>query len=618
MAERASKAGPPDAAIALAVTVACLALYLATLTPGLSYLEGDGHELTVAAATLGVAHPSGYPLYTWLAHLFTRLPVGEVAYRTNLLSSVAGAAAVGTLFLLGRAAGLSRGPAVFAALLFGVSNTFWSQAVITEVYAPNALAMLATMLLLVRGHLVGAALALGLSLGTHMTNLTYAPVYALFVLVQAPGVLRRPALLAGVAAAFLVGTAQFAWLPLRAHVIDLFPSRSPDTWEGFFSYTMGAMQHSRAKPLATQPAQLAFYGDELVQSFTWAAVALGVPGMWRLAWQAPRAFWLFGGVFALNVASSLQLRILDVDVLLIPSHAMFALFAGFGVAGAYGAASWLAPPRARVARIAATAALTGLLVVLGAANFVRNDRSGDTVVRDFQRAVFAGVPAGSQIVAGRGAFGRDMVYARLFDEASRDFVLASVDRPRVRTARRPLYLKTRLITGALDSRRWALARSAMPRNPWTVARIVGGRSGMLLYRVTRQAPNLLVQRMDAGTAVDPAVGGPLRGHHVEPRATADRRLRLTTYWTKHERQAPIVTLRIGGELLTAYEVGHGNWRRIRGAAEPAGTPLFVERLDVVVPSGLPAGPHALDLGIVELARNGPSVRWIPLGVVSLG
>ena len=47
------------------VAVALLPIYLTTLAPGLTWANdgADGGDLVTAAATLGVAHPTGYPLY---------------------------------------------------------------------------------------------------------------------------------------------------------------------------------------------------------------------------------------------------------------------------------------------------------------------------------------------------------------------------------------------------------------------------------------------------------------------------------------------------------------------------------------------------------------------------
>ena len=68
-----------------------IALYLRTLAPGLTWANGgsDGGDLITAAATGGVAHPTGYPLYLLLARLFQWAPLGTLAFRTNLMSALA-------------------------------------------------------------------------------------------------------------------------------------------------------------------------------------------------------------------------------------------------------------------------------------------------------------------------------------------------------------------------------------------------------------------------------------------------------------------------------------------------------------------------------------------------
>src|SRR3990172_11904660 len=89
-----------DAGLALAIAGVALAVYRATLTPSLSYLSPDGNELATVPFVLGLAHSPGYPLYTWLGWLFTRLPLGDVAHRINLMSAVLGAAAAAGLYLI--------------------------------------------------------------------------------------------------------------------------------------------------------------------------------------------------------------------------------------------------------------------------------------------------------------------------------------------------------------------------------------------------------------------------------------------------------------------------------------------------------------------------------------
>ncbi|MEZ4733779.1 MAG: DUF2723 domain-containing protein [Caldilineaceae bacterium] len=86
---------------ALFLFAATFGLYLRTLAPGL--LGGDAGEFQVAAWRLGLAHPTGYPLYLLLGSLWQHLLALfglSPAYALNMLSAPLGAAAVALLYLL--------------------------------------------------------------------------------------------------------------------------------------------------------------------------------------------------------------------------------------------------------------------------------------------------------------------------------------------------------------------------------------------------------------------------------------------------------------------------------------------------------------------------------------
>src|SRR5437867_13334371 len=80
------------------VFVAALVLYTATLAPTVTLV--DSVELIVAARTLGVAHPPGFPLYVLLAHLATLIPLSTVAVRVNFASAAFAALAASVLTLV--------------------------------------------------------------------------------------------------------------------------------------------------------------------------------------------------------------------------------------------------------------------------------------------------------------------------------------------------------------------------------------------------------------------------------------------------------------------------------------------------------------------------------------
>jgi len=48
-------------------------IYLYTLSPSIS--GGDSSELAAVQATLGIAHPTGYPLFTMIGYFFSLLPI---------------------------------------------------------------------------------------------------------------------------------------------------------------------------------------------------------------------------------------------------------------------------------------------------------------------------------------------------------------------------------------------------------------------------------------------------------------------------------------------------------------------------------------------------------------
>ena len=74
-------------------------LYLSSLAPSVVTLFDDSLEFQLVTYQLGIAHPTGYPLYTLLGKLFTFLPVGNVAFRVNLMSAIFGAGTVVLVYL---------------------------------------------------------------------------------------------------------------------------------------------------------------------------------------------------------------------------------------------------------------------------------------------------------------------------------------------------------------------------------------------------------------------------------------------------------------------------------------------------------------------------------------
>lgn len=146
----------------LAPVIALVALVTYSTTICRTIYWGDGIELTSIAAVLGVAHPTGYPLFALLGKTFAQLPLGTIAFRLNLMSAVAGAllaALVGwTVWRLLPLLGVIENDRVLAraslaaaaAWTVAFSRTFWYHAGLTEVYLLSTAVLVATFALCIQ------------------------------------------------------------------------------------------------------------------------------------------------------------------------------------------------------------------------------------------------------------------------------------------------------------------------------------------------------------------------------------------------------------------------------------------------------------------------------------
>ncbi len=194
---------------------ALFAAWYARLTAtGLQF--GDGGELVLAAATSGVAHPPGYPLWIAIAHVFTLLPLGSVPFRVGIFSVLCHAIAIGVVAVTGAVLTRNIFAGLFAGALLACAPLFVTWSIQPEVFALNDLLVsaivLCTLLLVTRvGEWRPFAIAcglLGLGLANQQTIIALAPLllwvlwYKRFELPKGNGAL---ALYLGSVAALVIG-----------------------------------------------------------------------------------------------------------------------------------------------------------------------------------------------------------------------------------------------------------------------------------------------------------------------------------------------------------------------------------------------------------------------------
>ena len=223
--------------------------YLLTLTPTVDFI--DSGEFAAVCANLGVAHPTGYPLFTLLGHFFSKLPLAErVIVRLNIMSALFAAAGAGVFVLLVRkfltvlsdAKALTVGKknedqrrkpiiiwlsAAVSGLLLAWSRVHWETGTTLEVYSLHALF---TVLLLYLGIVYAESnnsskdrragllffLVLGLSLANHLTTGLLIPAFAFLFLwkyISQKTALKR--IIVAMLPVF-IGILFYLYLPIRA------------------------------------------------------------------------------------------------------------------------------------------------------------------------------------------------------------------------------------------------------------------------------------------------------------------------------------------------------------------------------------------------------------------
>ena len=245
------RASPSDLLPAIAVAVVAFAAARLALLPGVAYW--DTGEFQTVGPLMGTAHPTGFPTYVllgWLASVVLQ-PLGEPAFRMNLLSALCLAVAAGITVDLVRTLTGSVALGMLAGLGLALTPIAWAIGTHADAHALH-LALLAALLRLlvawedrVRGprpddhadrFLIAASVVFGLSVGNHSLTLLLAIPVGLYVLAVAPDVWRRPRLILGcIGAMALTLVLVYLELPLRAGPFQaaLVYGR-PDTWDGFW------------------------------------------------------------------------------------------------------------------------------------------------------------------------------------------------------------------------------------------------------------------------------------------------------------------------------------------------------------------------------------------------
>ncbi len=299
-----------------------LAFACYALAAGQVSADKDSSEFTLVLATLGVSHPTGYPLYTVLGHAFGRVlhAVGvSWPHAVALWSALAGAIAVGLLHALAARllvlhnvrATRAAFTALLPALAFGVNPVWTLEATVAEVGAWHvawvALAALSAMVLApaearpTPRQAAFAGLLLGSGLAHHLSSVLWsAPLALLFVARAARGDRRVLLVFAGAAVLVpLAGVGFVAWRAAHPAAVQwpLLAGEPGAIWE----HVTGAQYRHYLGRFAPSPSQAHLFGVFLLPSLVPALLALVAAGL-----RPARSASALGFHLALFAGGSLQ------------------------------------------------------------------------------------------------------------------------------------------------------------------------------------------------------------------------------------------------------------------------------------------------------------------------
>ncbi len=321
---------------ALIVAAGVFVLYRATLLPGVDFGDTGSFQATVGSPD--ITPRDGYPLYFAIGDLFLRTAPADPAHALNLASAAEGAIAAGLIVLLAFELSGSLLAASAAALLFAGSYTFWSQAIIAEVYALHILFVTLTMLLLLRwerrptiGRLSLFFAVYALGFGNHLSMVLLLPGFTLFLFLAAPGGWRSlltPRIVAIAAAIAAAGAVQYGWNLRALWISTQQPHGIGDALQMFwFDVTKTDWRETMVfnVPASMLRDHLAMYWFDLHQQFGWPGIALAAGGIAALTRRAWRRGVLLIAVYAVNVVFAYSYNVGDTHVFYLPSHLMLAL-----------------------------------------------------------------------------------------------------------------------------------------------------------------------------------------------------------------------------------------------------------------------------------------------------
>jgi len=253
--------------VGFGLLVLVLTVYLIFLCPSIH--PRDNPDILTAAITLGIPHSPGYPLFTVLGHLFSKIPLGTLPWRVNLMSALFSALSVMVLYFLilkltKKPASPAGGiwPSLIGASILAFSYYYFLQSLYADILSLNNLLVVLELLAILdwrdtkqsthsteclkalrvvpsanRGtkYLYLFALLFGLAFSNHQLSFILLPAFIYLFWVTDKKLFLDWQLLLKLFGLFILGLLPYIYLPIRAAQNPTYIWGEPNTFWGFLS-----------------------------------------------------------------------------------------------------------------------------------------------------------------------------------------------------------------------------------------------------------------------------------------------------------------------------------------------------------------------------------------------
>ena len=247
-------------------------LYLFMCSPTVT--SDDSGELSGVCSTLGIAHPSGYPLYSIIGKIVNTIFVfANSAYRTNLISVIFGGLTMAgtfcTILILSKNLDcFNILLSFFSVLILAFSKHFLSMSICTEVYTLNSFLALVILFFMFYPEInfekrfYFVSFISGFSLGDHQTIVLIFPAIFLWLVLNYKEINLSFKKVLIALFFFLLGFSIYIYIPIRSLKEPLFDWEDPQTFKRFFNLVKRARYGGHIAQGKPFPITFSFIAEE--------------------------------------------------------------------------------------------------------------------------------------------------------------------------------------------------------------------------------------------------------------------------------------------------------------------------------------------------------------------